>query len=260
MHGHRPADPRRTPDDLGELVGGGDLDAAAVEHQRGLRAQRPVHEHLQVADPDGIVSEPGAKAGLLEGADPVVRQRLPDADPERALRLELLPEPGRAEPAVLVVHGGDPSRQRDPHAGAHRLDVLLVGHPQKTLLEPPGGLLAEDAGRLSVLVALDDAARHLEVAVRECEGRRVEPERVVVLGQERRGSRSRDRVEVAARRLDARRPVAAPPAVGADPARRPAVRGALANAGERVLERRAAVEVDLSLGERPASGNGRARR
>jgi hypothetical protein len=36
MHGHGPADPRRPADDVGELVRGRDLDARAVQQQRGL--------------------------------------------------------------------------------------------------------------------------------------------------------------------------------------------------------------------------------
>ena len=70
--------------------------------------------------------------------------------------------------------------------GAHRVEVVVVRDDQVPLLEPPGRLLAQDAGRLAARVPLDDAALDLEVAVRERERRRVEPERVVVLGDQRR--------------------------------------------------------------------------
>src|SRR5437660_673736 len=55
------------------------------------------------------------------------RQRLPDTQAQRAFGLEPLPEAQSAEPAVLVVHGGDAARGREPHPGTHGLDVLVVG-------------------------------------------------------------------------------------------------------------------------------------
>ena len=76
---------RAAADDLRELLAARDLDARAVEHPRRLRAERAVHEHLQVAD---------AQAGrrrARRGAEPssassvVVRERLPDAERQRAL-------------------------------------------------------------------------------------------------------------------------------------------------------------------------------
>ena len=49
---HRDREARRgaAPHDLGQLLAARDLHAAAVEHPRRLRAERAVHEHLQVAE------------------------------------------------------------------------------------------------------------------------------------------------------------------------------------------------------------------
>ena len=136
------------------------------------------------------------------------------------------------------------------HAGAHRLEVLVVGHDHVALLEAPRRLFAQDAGRLAVLVALDDAAVHLEVAVRARECGRVQPERVVVLGDHRGRRVAGDRVEIVPCRLALRLPVAAPPAVAAQPAPGGRARRR-ADAVERLVERRAAVELHLVLRERP---------
>ena len=140
-----------------------DLDAGAVEHPRGLRAERAVHERLQVAD-----AQERRRRGPLRtstcASSPAksVRQRLPDAQAERRPRaLEPLPEAQRAEPAVLVVHGGHAARGREPDPGAHRLDVLVVGRLDVAVAEVPARLLAQDAGRLAALVELDHAAGHL---------------------------------------------------------------------------------------------------
>ena len=66
------------------------------------------------------------------------------------------------------------------------VEVLLVGERHVALLEAPGGLLTQHAGRLAVRVALDDAAVDLEVATRERKRGAVQPQRVVVLGDHRR--------------------------------------------------------------------------
>ena len=181
--------------------------------------------------------------------DQVVRDRLPDAQRERAALLELLPEPQCAEPAVLVVHRGDAARVRELDAGAHRVEVRVVGHEHVPLLEPPGGLLAEHARRLAVRVALDDAARHLEVAARERERGGVEPERVVVACAISAAGVSPLSASRSAASARGRLPVAAPPAVAAQPA--PVGPRRAAGAVERLGERRAAVELDLALRERP---------
>src|SRR5207244_2901981 len=167
----------------------------------------------------------------------------------QALRVELLPEPQRAEPAVLVVDARDTARARELHAGAHRDEVLLVGDRQVALLEPPGSFLAQDARRLTVRVALDDSPAHLEIAVRSCERRRVEPQRVVVLREQRRRLRTGHLVEVARGRLAGGRPIAAARAVAAHPPALGARR--VAHARARLLERRATVDPHVALGARP---------
>ena len=127
-------------------------------------------------------------------------------------------KPQRAEPAVLVVHGGHSAGRGDPESFAHRVDELVVGPEQEAVAEPPRRLLAQDAGRLAVGVDLDDASLDLEIAVRLGERGRVEPERVVVAGHERGRRVAGDRVELLPRGLDGGRPVAAPPAASAKPA------------------------------------------
>ena len=56
----------------------------AVEQPRGLGAERPVHERLDVADPEEVVAEARADADLGERVDVLVGERLPDAERERA--------------------------------------------------------------------------------------------------------------------------------------------------------------------------------
>jgi hypothetical protein len=82
----------------------------------------------------------------------------------------------------------------------------------------PGALLAQHAGRLALLVALDDSAGNLEVAVRVGEGGGVEPERVVVARHECGGNVAGDGVEVVLGRVDGGGPVAASPAEPPEPA------------------------------------------
>ena len=186
-----------------------------------------------------------------------MRNRLPDAERQRALLVEALPEPDRAEPAVLVVDARDAARGRDREPFAHRVDVLVVGHGEVPVLEPPAGFLAKNARRLALLVPLDDAARDLEVAVRDREPGRVEPERVVVVGEERCGRVARDAVERLLRRRHRRLPVAVAPAVPADPRALAQAGARPARAPPRARSRRRAG----SAAERaPRSGSGRARR
>ena len=246
------------PDDLGQLLAARDLDAAAVEHPRCLRAERAVHEHLQVPELQVGASEAGAQPGRDGVLELVVRDRLPDAQRQLAALLELLPEPQRAEPAVLVVHRGDPARVREPDSEPHRFDVLVVRHDHVPLLELPRRLFAEHAGRLAAGVALDDAALDVELAVCELERGRVEPDRVVVLGDHRGRHVRCDRVEILPRRLALRRPVAAAPPVAAQPA--PRGRGApsgCARAPRRVTRSRRASPRSAPS---PRSGNARASR
>ena len=67
--------------------------------------------------------------------------------------------------------------------------------------EVPGALLTEHAGRLTALVADDDTALHLEVAVRVRERRRVQPERVIVARHQSGRRVAGDAVERLLRRL-----------------------------------------------------------
>ena len=114
---------------------------------------------------------------------------------------DALEDPGRAEPAVLVVDRDHAAARRDAQALARRLDPLVLGHRREAGAELPGRLLAQNPRRLAVRVALDDAAVDLELAVREGERRRVEPERVVVLRPERGRGRPGHLVERFLRRL-----------------------------------------------------------
>ena len=84
--------------------------------------------------------------------------RLPDAQRQPVVLREPLEDPGSAEPAVLVVHGDDPSRVRDAHALAGRVHPLVLGHRAETGPEAPGRLLPENPGRVARAVAFDDAA------------------------------------------------------------------------------------------------------
>ena len=194
-------------------------------------------------------AEPGAQPHGHRRVERGVRDRLPDAQRQVAARLELLPQAQRAEPAVLVVHRGDAARVRKANAGAHRVEVVAVGDDHVALLEVPGRLLAEHPRRLARFVPLDDAARHVEVAAGERERRRVQPERVVVLRDQPGRRVAGDRIEIVPGRLALRLPVAASPAVAAQPAAR--LKLDTADPFERLFEARAPVERDLGLRERP---------
>ena len=132
---------RAASNDFRQLVAARDLDAAAVHQPRGLRAERAVHERLQVADAQKRIAEPRTDVDRLQVADALVRQRLPDAQ-RQPLRREPLPEAKRSEPTVLVVDGDDAARVRESHPRAHRVDVLVVGHVDVAIAERPAGLLA----------------------------------------------------------------------------------------------------------------------
>jgi len=81
--------------------------------------------NLQVANADGAADRCGESArscgSMSAGTDCHTRQR------ERTLRLELLPQSRRAEPAVLVVDARDAARVCELDGGAHRIDVLAAG-------------------------------------------------------------------------------------------------------------------------------------
>ena len=117
--------------------------------------------------------------------------------------------------------------------------------------ETPGTLLAQDAGRLAALVALDDAALGLEIAVRLRKRSSVEPQRVVVARHQRRRRAARDTVERLFRRLLGRRPVAAPPAQPAEPSSGLGLPGRHGDPLERFLQRARSLEPNLPLRERP---------
>ena len=179
------------------------------------------------------------------------RQRLPDPQLERALVLQALEDAQGAEPAVLVVHGDDAARERERDRLAAGVDHLVLGGPNVGVAEVPGALLAQDARRLAALVALDDTARDLQLALHARERGRVEPERVVVLGHERHGHVARDCVERLLRRLGGRSPVAAPPAEPAQPASARDVGDSACHARQRLVQRGRALEPHLALRERP---------
>ncbi len=182
--------------------------------------------------------------------DAVGRDRLPDAQREARGGLEPLPETERAQRAVLVVDRGHAAARGESDAESHRLEVLVVAERQVAVSEAPGGLFAQNAGRLAGLVPLNHAAGHVEVAVRAAECGRVQPERVVVPCDQCRRRVAGDRIEIVPGRLARGQPVAAAPAESAEPApggrtRRPA------QPLERLIERGAPVELHLSLRDRP---------
>src|SRR5207237_10059444 len=93
VHGDRPARAGSAPQDLDELLAARDLDpgrvdaaapdaaagagsagAAAVEQPGGPGAERPVHEHLQVAEPEAVVAEPRRDPELGQPVELLVRE------------------------------------------------------------------------------------------------------------------------------------------------------------------------------------------
>src|SRR5471030_1820294 len=78
MHADRESGLSSPAHDVGQLVAARDLDARAVEHPRRPGAQRPVHEHLQVADPEVGAPEAGAEPDRDRLVETVVRDRLPN--------------------------------------------------------------------------------------------------------------------------------------------------------------------------------------
>src|SRR5580765_2732878 len=151
VHRDRPADARSPAHDLLELLAARDLDTRAVEHPRGLRAERPVHERLQVARAQPLVAEPGAKVERLERVEVLVRQRLPHPQVEDALFAQLLEETEVAEPAVLVLHGRHAARDRKLDSRAHGVEPLVVAdlREHEAPTELPRRLLAQHARRLA---------------------------------------------------------------------------------------------------------------
>jgi hypothetical protein len=202
-------------DDVLELLTGRDLDPGAVQEARGVRPEGPVHERLDVADAHEVATEARANAEIGEGADVLVRKRLPHPQGERALAFELLPDGERPEPPVLVVDGGHAPGACNANALPRGVDHLLVRGVDVDIPEVPGALLSQDTCGLAALVALDHAALDLQVAVRLGERGRVEPQRVVVLRHQRDGDIAGDRVERLLRRLNRGMPLVAAPAEAA---------------------------------------------
>ena len=160
-----------------EVGAAGDLDPRAVEHPRGLRAERPVHEGLDVADSEERVTEARRDADLGQPVDVVVRERLPHPKREGAFSLELLEDGERTEPAVFVVDRDDAAGVGEPDSLTRGVHHLSVGRTHVDVAEMPGAFLPQDTGRLALVVALDDPAGNLGCR-RPGEGRRVQPERV----------------------------------------------------------------------------------
>jgi len=181
----------------------------------------------------------------------VVRERLPHPKRESAFSLELLEDGERTEPAVLVVNGDDAAGVREPDSLTRGVHHLVVSRTHVGVAEMPGAFLPQDAGRLALVIALDDSAGNLEVAVGVREGGGVEPERVVVARHERGGDVARDGVQGFLRRLDGGRPVAAPPAKTPDPASFGNGPDRRADAGEGLVERTGSLQAELALSERP---------
>ena len=175
------------------------------------------------------------------------RQRLPDAQRQLAGVAQRGEQLGRAAPAVLVVDAGDAGRGGRRQRLAHRVERLGAARLGVGVVELPGRLLAQDAGRLAGGVALDDAARHVQ-RVRHRERRRAHPQRMAVVRAQCDLRPRRDRVERVARRLLAPQLVA--PAAPAQPAAR--LHLGRGHALERLGERGAAEQPQLPPAERPA--------
>ena len=107
VHADRPPGPRSAADDVGELLAARDPDAGAVEHPRGLRSERAVHEDLEVPDPEAIVTDARPEPERLELGEPLVRDRLPHAQRQALALLDALEDARRTQPAVLVVDRAD---------------------------------------------------------------------------------------------------------------------------------------------------------
>jgi hypothetical protein len=90
VHPHGPAALRAAADDLLELLAARDLDAGAVGQERRLRAERSVHEALEVADPQVLVAEARLQRHCGGVVEALVRDRAPDAHAQVSLVAEPL--------------------------------------------------------------------------------------------------------------------------------------------------------------------------
>ena len=246
MYPDRPAGARRATNDLGELLAARDPHAGAVEHPGGLRAERAVHEHLQVAEPKEVVAEAGAESQRLELGKLLVRERLPDPECQPSVLAQPLEDLGSAYPAVLVVDGRDAAAVSELHACSRDLEPFVLGDGREPLAEAPRGFLAQHSGRLATRVTLDDSAFDLEISLRESERRRVQPQRVQVLRPERGRRVTRELVQRLLRGLSF--PLRRAPALAAYPATSRLV-GTYPL--ERLGERADAVEPQVTPAERP---------
>ena len=249
VHRHRPARARRAPDHVLELRAARDLDPGAVQQQGGRRAERPIHEALQVPETQHVVAEAGADPERGQLVEPLPRQRLPDAHEQLVVRQQLLVHLERPEPAVLVVQRGHAAARRDAHPLARGLDHLVERGADVAVPERPGGVLAQHSGGLPAGVALDDTARHLERLVRTLKCGAVHPQGVVVPRHQRRRHRAGRAVERGA--LGRVRPVALAPAEPAQPAARRHARERRLDALERLVTGADALEASLVEPERP---------
>ena len=144
VHTDRPAEAGAFEDDLGELLAARDHDPRAVEHPRGLRAERPVHERLQVADTQEVVADPGVDPERVELGKAFVRDRPPHAQREALALVDALEDPRRAEPAVLVVDRDDAAARCDPKPLTRSVDELVLARHREPGTELPRRLLAQD--------------------------------------------------------------------------------------------------------------------
>ena len=210
--------PRRRPRTPRALS---DLDARAVEQPRGARAERAVHERLQVAEPQQVVAEAGAQPERLRArraartaADCQTRSVRPPSARRRWNSSSAPSQPSLSWMAVTPRALASAQRRRAWPRGTRRADGA-----DEAVAERPRRHLAQDAGRLAVLVGLHDAARARQVAVGPRERRAEEPQRVVVARHQRdRHAPGRRASSSLPCRLDRRLPVVRAPAEAAQPA------------------------------------------
>ena len=249
VHAHGPARRGGRAHHLGQPLAGGDLHARAVEQPGGGRAERAVHEQLEVAEPQHVVPEARAQPDRAQLGQPLGGQRLPHAQRQLATLVQALEDLEGPHPAVLVVHGGHAARRGDAQPGAAGLDHLVDARQGVAVAEGPGRVLAQHAQRLAVRPALDHAAGHLERRVGALQRRAAQPQRVVVAGHQGHRHARRHAVERGgAGRLG---PVAGAPAGAAQPAAGRHGRDGGGHALERLVQRVRALEAHLALSQRP---------
>ena len=116
-------------------------DAAPVEHPRGLRPERPVHERLQVAEPQVVVADPRAQPELRELGRPGRRQRLPhpqrSARPPRGCRPKIAGAPSQPSlswiaPTPRAFASLSPSRVAATHSSSETVTCRLAEAATRT--------------------------------------------------------------------------------------------------------------------------------